>query len=84
MVCLYLIAVSVIVSLLAAAVGILVIAAAVLTYCIVVLIRGYQMYALLAGFLTLFFFSFGLLGCRGAQASGKDGFETAGACGADA
>ncbi|MEL7604337.1 MAG: DUF1700 domain-containing protein [Bacillota bacterium] len=65
MVCLYLIGVSVLVSLFAAAAGILAVAAAILACCIVVLIRGYQMYALLAGFLTLFFFSFGLLGCRG-------------------
>ena len=65
MACLYLIAVSVTVSLFSAAVGILAVAAAVLAYCIVVLIRGYQMYALMAGFLTLFFFSFGLLGCHG-------------------
>lgn len=65
MVCLYLIGVPLLLSLFVAAVGILVVAAAVLASCIVVLIRGYQMYALLAGFLTLFFFSFGLLGFRG-------------------
>ena len=66
MVCLYLIGVPLLLSLFVAAVGVLAVAAAVLASCIIVFIRGYQMYALMDGFLMLFLFSLGLLGCRGA------------------
>lgn len=65
MVCLYIIAVTVVFSFFATAVSILAAATAVLASGIVVLIRGYQIYALLAGFLALFFFSMGILGFRG-------------------
>ncbi len=65
MVCLYIVAVSVLLTFFATAISILAVASAVLASGIVVLIRGYQIYALLAGFLTLFFFSMGILGFRG-------------------
>ena len=65
MVCLYIVAVSVLLTFFATAVSILAAASAVLASGIVVLIRGYQIYALLAGFLTLFLFSMGILGFRG-------------------